>query len=191
MSSIGNIQQSQGFDPQQYASLIQKAETQGVSSGQVDAKLLAAINAGQDFTQAFGLVSAELPSLAPPISTAPNSANLQQLGALPPAGTLSENLDRNQLVLGIVNGSVQVAAGTLNADDRVVRQIGDDSGKAFNPLNTDRVVRQIGDDSGKAFNPLSNADKVLRPIDDGGKVLKPIDDGGKVLRPMDDEVTER
>jgi hypothetical protein len=110
MSSIGNIQQSQNFDSKLYDDLIQRAEAGGVSASEVDAKLLAALSDGKDFMQAHGQVWAELPKLPPPTSTAPNSTLLQQLGTLPPAATLGENLDRDQLVLGVVNGTVEVAA---------------------------------------------------------------------------------
>ena len=87
MSSINEIQ---GYNATQYNTLIQEAETRGVSSTKVDEALLAAVNkSGLSFSDAIDSVRAQLPELP-----APSTSNISMFGsiALPSPGAMTAAL---------------------------------------------------------------------------------------------------
>lgn len=68
-----NIQDVTGFNAVQYNALVEQAEARGVSSSKVDEALLAAVQAGKDFSASVGHVTGSLPELAAPTtSSMPN-----------------------------------------------------------------------------------------------------------------------
>lgn len=83
---MSNIQNVAGFNAVQYNALLEQAEARGVFSSRVDSALLSAIQAGKDFSAAVGNVTASLPELAAPTTSA--MPNPKDWVGLPSPGAL-------------------------------------------------------------------------------------------------------
>lgn len=81
-----NIQEATGFNAVQYNVLVEQAQAGSVSADTVDAARLAAIQAGKDFSAGVGQVTANLPELAAPTTSA--MPNPKDWVALPSPGAL-------------------------------------------------------------------------------------------------------
>jgi hypothetical protein len=92
--TITNVTQASGFNQAQYDALIQKASAQKVDPKLVDAQLLAALNAGSNFTDAVNSTQSGLPRLAQPNAQA--VSQLANWTALPSPGALVMNIISKQ-----------------------------------------------------------------------------------------------
>lgn len=81
-----NIQEATGFNAVQYNALVEQAQARSVSADTVDAAQLAAIQAGKDFSAGVGQVTASLPELAAPTTSA--MPNPKDWVALPSPGAM-------------------------------------------------------------------------------------------------------
>lgn len=81
-----NIQDVTGFNSVQYNALVEQAQARNVSSSEVDAALLSAIQAGKDFSTSVVQVAADLPDLPAPTTT--STPNPKDWVGLPSPGAM-------------------------------------------------------------------------------------------------------